>query len=168
MFISGLFKRSSPSPQRSPQRSPRKTPQHSATQDLEATTRRPAAVRPASAGGRVQDRIQLFSSNEQSQSGSGVGGATDVAAVVPRGLVAGRMQALKQAYEETDSTGTVQVDGAENEENDQPFTAMEGYGISDTELEELVVILCFQKQYPFFISLSLLPSLTSLTDVLCE
>ena len=99
-FISGLFKKSPTTPRRSPQ------PPPPVKDDKPVSAPPKTTERPTSAGGRVHDRIQLFSTSEQR---STEGATSDATAVVPKGLVAGRMQALKKANEDTDS-GT-ELDG---------------------------------------------------------
>ena len=123
-FISGLFKKSPTTPRRSPQ------PPPPVKDDKPVSAPPKTTERPTSAGGRVHDRIQLFSTSEQR---STEGATSDATAVVPKGLVAGRMQALKKANEDTDS-------GTELDGDDE----MLGDGISEAELEQLVVSSCYK------------------------
>lgn len=138
-FITGLFKKS-PSTPRKPSQSPQPVKDDTETKPVGATPK--TTERPTS--GRVHDRIQLFSTSEQK---STEGSTSDAAAVVPKGLVAGRMQALKKAHEDTDN-GMIQLDGDDED------------GMSEAELEQLVVSLLLQASL-----LSLL--LLFLTELLC-
>ena len=117
-FLSGLFKKSPTTPRRSPQ-PPQPVKDDKETKPVSATPK--TTERPTS--GRVHDRIQLFSTSEQR---STEGSTSDATVIVPKGLVAGRMQALRKAHEDTDS-GTVQFDGDDED------------GMSEAELEQLVV-----------------------------